>query len=508
MPKRIIRTAELSPTSSVLQSVQASLWIYNGLDCCVTHEVNERLEEQLDPTSAKTYAFTKAMQGPALDMMQRGILVDVAKKQEVLADLTEQRQRVLQIFHRYTEAILGTALNPASPAQLVRLFYEVMGIPTIYAYTSGTMRPSMNREALEKLQAYFYARPISLAILTIRDLDKKIGVLKTGIDADNRMRTSYNITGTETGRWSSSSSAFGTGTNQQNITDELRGIFTADPGMKFAYLDLEQAESRIVGLLSWLISGQDNYLRACESGDLHTSVARMVWPNLGWTENPSTNKEVAGQLFYRQFSYRYMAKRGGHGTNYIGQPTTMARHLKIETKIMEDFQYNYFLAFPEIRGYHHWIAQQVQIFGQIKTILGRRRFFFGRPDDMATIREAVAFMPQSTVADILNIGLFRLWRMIRDLKAELLGQVHDAVLVQYREEDEAWVIQSFIDALRVPFTIFNRDFVIPVEAQIGWNWAHFDPAKNPGGLKTWEGKVDVRQRPEVKAVPLLDRRIC
>jgi DNA polymerase I-like protein with 3'-5' exonuclease and polymerase domains len=121
-------------------------------------------------------------------------------------------------------------------------------------------------------------------ILALRDIAKKIGVLKTSIDPDGRMRTSYNIAGTTTGRFSSSLSDFGTGGNLQNLEERLRRPFVADPGMKFAYIDLEQAESRLVGAIEWNLFGDGRYLDACESGDLHTSVCRLAWTELPWTE--------------------------------------------------------------------------------------------------------------------------------------------------------------------------------------------------------------------------------
>ena len=59
------------------------------------------------------------------------------------------------------------------------------------------------------------------------DIGKKIGVLRTGIDPDGRIRTSYNIAGTSTGRFSSSVTEFGTGGNLQNIEEALRSILIA-----------------------------------------------------------------------------------------------------------------------------------------------------------------------------------------------------------------------------------------------------------------------------------------
>src|SRR6185503_12034742 len=110
--------------------------------------------------------------------------------------------------------------------------------------------------------------------------------------------------------WSSSQNVFGSGSNMQNWTAELRRIFVADEGWKLCNLDLQQAESWVVGLISFIVTGDDSYLRACESGDLHTIVAKLVWPH--HFKGASDDRSCAEEVFYRQFTFRDMAKRGGH----------------------------------------------------------------------------------------------------------------------------------------------------------------------------------------------------
>src|SRR6202042_3649131 len=115
-------------------------------------------------------------------------------------------------------------------------------------------------------------------LTAMRDLHAKIKMLKTAIDPDGRMRTSYNIAGTSTGRFSSSYSEFGTGGNLQNIEESLRSVFISDPGMKFAKFDAKSGESYIVGAIEWNLFNDGRYIDAVESGDIHTAVARICWP--------------------------------------------------------------------------------------------------------------------------------------------------------------------------------------------------------------------------------------
>ena len=174
----------------------------------------------------------------------RGVKIDLEERDRLLTDYAERTKRLSGQLNRILEQGIGTTCKWASPKQLMELFYGVLGIPAIRRRNSaGEMVPTVNRGALEKLTNYFVAQPIISHILVLREIQKKIGVLKTRIDADNRMRTSFNIAGTETGRFSSSMADLETGTNLQNIEEGLRRIFVADPGMKFGNIDLEQAES-------------------------------------------------------------------------------------------------------------------------------------------------------------------------------------------------------------------------------------------------------------------------
>lgn len=493
-------------------------FIYNGLDCCITIEVREEMEEIQTPASRLIYGFERAMQAPAMEMMLRGIRVDMGARSRLLSEMENQISDLQSWLDAMATEVWGRGLNYNSPKQLTTFFYKVLRIPPILATDKQTRRkkPTCNREALEKLQAYFYARPFALTIMTLREIKKRIDVLRAGVDEDQRFRSNYNVAGTETGRWSSSANAFGSGGNAQNITDRMRRVFVADPGKKIGYFDLEQAESRLVGLLSYIATGKHKYLDACECGDLHTTVSRMVWPNLPWTGDLAHDKKhVAGQIFYRDFTYRDMAKRGGHGTNYYGTAFTMARHLKVPTKLIEDFQHRYFDEFDEIPEWHKWVQHELQTKGHLTTPMGRVRHFFGRSWDDATLREAIAFVPQGTIGDALNLALYNVWRLSHakpHLGIELLGQVHDAILLQYPEEAEAEVVEAVTKAMLVTIPGHKgRDLIIPVEAAVGWNWAHYNDDADKGpinldGVRAWKGR-DERERQYRLGTSILDR-VC
>lgn len=502
--------------------------VYNGLDCCVTHEVHRELSTLFNEPPV-VYDFERALQAPCLEMMQRGFKVDGYERDKsadavrrailLLEEILEEFARAVwdKLFkHNITKQI--RALNPGSQKQLIAFFCDAMRLPPRWTSKKGERKQSMDREALEfYAERYLHARPLVACILDIREMKKVLQVLETEIDRDLRFRTSINIAGTDTGRFSTSTSVFGTGTNIQNLKRDddvfkeewkdldalpeyivsVRRMLVADRGFKLGGIDLEQAESRETGWQCGVLFGDWSYLDSCEQGDLHTTTARFIWPTLAWTGDAKKDRTVAEQMFYRHFTYRDMSKRGGHGSNYYGTPWTMAKHLKVPTRLMEEFQDKYFGAFPGIRKWHTWTAAQLQTTQVLSTPFGRVRHFFGRPRDDTTLRKAIAFVPQSSTADRMNLGLWRIWKHMHN-RVQLLAQVHDALYFQFPEgDDEEAIMQDALALCSVPLRDPRtaRVFTVPGEAKTGWNWGLFHTKFNPGGMRKLQGK-DERRRIE------------
>ena len=496
------------------------LQVYNGLDCCMTLEIFEELHAaygQSGPQDWRTiYDFERALQAPYFDLMTRGIRVDEYGRRVAIQELRQQKQVLEQQLDRLAAVMWDQPLNPRSPKQLQEFLYGRLRLGEIWVSQKGVRRISTNREALEKLyDQYLYARPFINHILAIRDLAKQLEVFESEIDADGRFRASYNIAGTETGRPSSSENAFGTGRNAQNIAPGLRYVFRADPGFKLVVVDLEQVEARDVGFFCGCLFGDWTFLDNCESGDLHTNNCKLVWPQKPWTDDPKANRALADQIFYREFSFRDMAKRGGHLTNYFGTAWTMAKSLKIPISVAEEFQARYCRgradiqpAFEAIPRWWRWSAEQLQTTRTLVTPFGRRRQFFGRPNDDTTLREAIAFLPQSTTADRMNLGLWRVWRY--EPRAQLLAQTYDSITFQVREQDVDEVIARVLELIAVELVSpSGRRYVVPGEAKLGWNWGSYAdssdqekarkagrklPRLNPDGLIKWKPGADKRQR--------------
>jgi DNA polymerase I-like protein with 3'-5' exonuclease and polymerase domains len=502
----IDKLADPAYTSTLSQNHKD--WIYNGLDCAVTFDLSDILAKQLREAGRyQTYEFEMGMCGPALTMMRRGLKIDPEKRQEMEDHSHYRHERLRELIIKVVVDSFDefTAFNPNSAVQLKKLFYQVLAIPKIKKSDKGKWKVAADREALEKIIAlYPRGKFFAEIILELRATAKDLEVLTVRLDDDFRHRCSYNVAGTETGRWSSSESNFYTGGNQQNIRKHLREIVVPDPGYKMFYADLDQAEARIVAYTS----EDENYIAACEGPDLHTDVVKMVWPKLPWTDDPKQNRAIADRIYYRDFSYRDLCKRGGHGTNYGLEVPSLARHLHIEQMYAHRFQLLYYGgqvsatalerwhkmdpmagfddvlemgtaigkdllevpgAFPGIRKWHRSVLGILETEGSITTVIGRERVFWSRLTEASTLREAIAYEPQSTVGELLNMGLYRIWNELEP-EVQTLAQIHDAVLGQFPEDEVDKYSEAVLNCMTNPLTIKGRLMKIPSSIEVGDNW--------------------------------------
>jgi DNA polymerase I-like protein with 3'-5' exonuclease and polymerase domains len=445
--------------------------LYNAYDCLMPHEILERI-----PDGGIIYQFERALQAPVMEMMLRGIKVDLLKAEAAIKKLKADLAYLDKILETLVSSVWDRPYTPTFPnstKQLIEFFYDCLAIPRINVSVKGQVKTPMDRKILERLHLHFHARPIVSAILAHRDITGQLEVLETQVDSDSRIRSSINIASTTTGRFSSSRSTTGSGGNIQNITGDLRYIFIADEGHKVGAVDKEQAESREVGYWCGVVLGDWSYLDAVESGDIHTYTTRLIWPDLPWTGDLAKDRIIAEQPFYRHFTYREITKRAGHGTNYQGKPYTIAGELHVPIKLIQEFQPKYFSAFPCIYNMHQWVAQEIQTKGYLINVFGRRRDFFDRTNADETIRSAVAFLFQSATADDINLGIWRLWKYLPH-RIQLLLQLHDAVYFLYDEkENEQDLFREVLKHLKVELTAPNgRKFSVPCEVKSGKNFGN------------------------------------
>lgn len=200
---------------------EEQLWNYNCLDGTYTFEVKltqRRLirEFGLEAQWEEQMAFFH----DGLEMMLNGVRVDKKTRGDLALDLMTSIQEREQWLHD----VIPLTINPRSKSawyhsvhQQKTLFYDILGQTVIKNHKTG--RPTVDDEALELIKRRCAVlRPVCEKLQEMRSLGVFYNNFVTAkLEPDGKMRCMYNTAGTETYRWSSSTNAFGRGTNLQNI---------------------------------------------------------------------------------------------------------------------------------------------------------------------------------------------------------------------------------------------------------------------------------------------------
>lgn len=266
------------------------------------------------------------------------------------------------------------------------------------------------------------------------------------------------------------------------------------PKRLFVYADLERAESLVVSYLT-----QDpEMLRVHGPGmDAHKELARVLF------DLPSINEVTKDQ--------RYMGKQTRHAGNYMEGPKVfMANINKAAAKTGVSIDYATAKKFIGIYRELHpflqrwWDATEAELW-RTRTLTnlvgpygrGRKRVFYGHIKSI--IPKAVAYVPQSTVGDALNVAFLNLegipteymmfldlWEQYKEWSNELceyglqsLLQIHDAVGMQVYEKDIDKALPLIGRLMSIPLTVPKtlQTFVIPVEIAVGENWGTVEVVK-------------------------------
>ncbi len=190
-------------------------WTYNCKDTVTTFEIHLAQQELIAYYGKeKQLRDLHRMGAAALRSMLRGVRIDTLLRSHVATQLMAAIEQYTALIHQFA----GFPLNVSSTPQMQKLFYEDLNLPV--QVNRKTHRPSLDGDAL---QALAKIEPIIKPFIEVIELRRQLGTfLKTycmmKLGTDGRMRCTYNVAGTETFRFSSSSDAYGTGGNLQNLS--------------------------------------------------------------------------------------------------------------------------------------------------------------------------------------------------------------------------------------------------------------------------------------------------
>ena len=401
-------------------------WLYNAKDCCYTYQVAEAQELLLKQFNLSPQAaFLQRLNRHVITMMIRGVAIDKEEKTRLMLELQPEIDKRTALINQ----IAGRELNINSPKQMGEFFYDTLGMKEVR--NRKTFRRTTDSDALTVFgQSEPILKPLTDLIEETRSIQVFLSTfVMMPLDIDDRMRCNFNVGGTETFRFSSSKNAFGSGGNLQNIPkgsedeelDEkhfrfpnLRKMFCPDPGFFLFDVDLAGADAQVV---AWEAEDDDLKAKFRSGQKIHALNAKDIY---GRDAGPDGKRAP----------YYKMSKMGVHLTNYYGQPSTLAKALGVTMHEAEAFQKRWFGLHPGIKTWHNEVMNSLLTTRTVSNKFGFRRRYFGRLD--RTLPEALAWIPQSTVALIINNALCNISEHaeLQSLGTELLLQVHDSLVGQ------------------------------------------------------------------------------
>jgi len=426
------------------------LWNYNCIDAVRTWEIAETLPAVVESLELHNPCiFQHRMWWHAFDTMNTGVRMDTAAKKSLSTELlleTTAREEWLT-------SVLEQPINVKSPKQMKELFYDDFRQRPILDRKTG--KPTTNEEALRKIaRREPLLRPLIRRILEIRSLGVFRSTFVEGrLDVDGRMRCSYNVAGTETFRFSSSENAFGSGMNLQNVPKggevddaidalslpNVRKLFLPDPGYEMFDMDLSAADLRVV---VWEADEPEMKAMFAAGLDPYTEIAKEFY------HDPTITKSDPRRQQFKSFA---------HGTNYLGTARGLATRLGLGVQEAERTQRWYFGRFRRIEQWQNNLKTNLAAKRYVRNAFGYRRFFFDRIDG-TVYNQAAAWIPQSTVALLIN----RIWANIRESEPgiTILLQVHDSLVGQYPLSKRDYYRARLTELSRVPVP-YADPLVIP-----------------------------------------------
>lgn len=472
-------------------------YIYNAKDSAICFEANEPISRELKRFgNVETYEFNQRLFRPLLYMMARGILIDEA----ALAEHRREARETRDMLQKKLNGLCGFALNVSSPMQCKKYFYEILKYKPQTKKTkdpkTGQRKESISTDdkAMKRLIRLYNSEEAKL-VTQIRKYRKLIGTyLEVNYDADKRLRCSFNMAGTATGRLSSSETIFGTGTNMQNLPKSFKKFLIADPGCVIVEVDKAQAE----WVATAYVAGDARMIEACEADlDAHIHTANLMFgipKELISKEHEvletSTDEDyileqrlkyVPEILKYKNIlpnmSCRQAGKKSNHSFNYGLSPQGFAIQYDMELKYAKQCYSLYHNAYPGLSLWHQHIRNKLGKDRTLENLFGRKRRFLNRWNE-DLFKAAYSYIPQSTVGQLLNWGIVETYYQ-QDLegfeylrKWDLLNQVHDSMVFQYPLSDIeglAKTIKQIQKNLDPKLYCNGRQFVIKTDCKIGLN---------------------------------------
>ncbi len=431
---------------------------YNGMDAETTAMIAPVLWQMLERRGALQHFLDHIVPGSlVLDRMTRyGLRVDRDVLEGFRATETAKLLMQRSEWDTATENLLGHPANPASNKDLNEIFHVKLGFP-VYNRTKKAKAPQFDAKATARLKKK-HPHPLLDMLEVIRPTQKKVSTYAKdqGIGEDGCIHPSYLPVSKDfrddKARVLAASGRLTATPNIQNQTKFSKSMFIPhQPGWVLGETDYGQAEDRVIVWKSGNQDMMDAYLRG---EDLHEIRA----------EQYGCDRDTAKTVRYATLYGSGITQIGP----MIGQPTYKVKEM------LARFE----KANPSERVYVDGLVKKARTYHHLQNDFGRVRYFHGfagsREDSYHARNQALNFIPQSTVADMMWSRFVIIEATIEANGGRMLTQVHDSIVWEAPKSLVIPVASALKEVMERPFPQVAEGFWVPTDCKVGPNWAELE----------------------------------
>ena len=428
-----------------------TLATYNGLDVYYTRKLFTDVfypELEKDPALLKFYEIVVMPASRYFrDIEEHGVYINMSKLEEVEQHLNDQ---VTQLQNELDK--LKPGVNWNSTKQVAEFLFKDLRLTPLDKTASGAY--STSESVMQRLAR---KHPAPQKILDLRAANKMLSTFITSWKEkaiDSRLHPSFKLHGTVTGRLSCSDPNL-----QQAPRDPvIRSLVSAPPGWTLVEIDFSQVELRVAAILS----GDKEMQRAfIEGEDIHTKTARMTTG-----EEPPTDKHELKEWRKKAkavnfgFLYGMGAKKfQEYARDKYQADFTMDECIKVRKRFFNTYS-----------GLNSWYDRQIRVArmnGQVRSLTGRLRHLpdiFSDDDYLRSQaeRQAINSVVQGFASDLTVMSLVEIMNTFSDDTLNIIGTVHDAILMEIRTEKLEEVLPEVKAIMESPALLRDLGVVLPI----------------------------------------------
>lgn len=465
---------------------------YNAVDCIITARCWEAMQADLRD-EIPVYEVDKENARLCRHMIEGGIGIDIARRDELSAAV---RGKQAALKGRMRRILKRPDFQPSKLQDVRRALFRTLRAPMMEPTASGI--PSTSAATLEGLK-HNPTRAGKFADLLLR-WRGAVKIRSTYIDQPKldrgrgkvrRTHFNWRSYGAGSGRYSCRLQSC---PRKETLLDgsvvletRVREMYAARPGYVIVYFDLSQAEMRVAAYLS----GDANFMKTCE-GDVHSGNAKILFPD----HAALLDEDPKG----RGKPFRDVAKNAGFGVTYLAEAETVFLFLRSKgfdvrfgdvVQMLDRMRAGY----ADYFGYVQSNVKRCSRDGHLRHPLsGRIRWLGWNPPPTEVANTPI----QSTIADLMNVRLPRIWRALPELerrhtrisavaRSSVIAQIHDAAMIEtpksLADDVEALVRETWKEPIVVPAGgVYGgslkldegaRSFVMPIDCKKGERWSDF-----------------------------------